>query len=165
MSCGPLVAALSGILASKFVDRYGADNVLMAGHVTAAAGCVGMASAPLYFGIAGYVAPLALITAGYAIFQAANNTVIMSGVSPDRRGVVSGILNLSRNLGLITGASAMGAVFILGKSLTAATSEAAVIASNGMQLTFWVATVLILASVGLARRARTNLPNHGPDRV
>ena len=165
MSCGPLIAALSGIPAGQFVDRYGADNVRMAGLVTAAAGCVGMASAPLYFGITGYVVPLAIITAGYAVFQAANNTVIMSGVSPDRRGVVSGILNLSRNLGLITGASAMGAVFILGKSLTAATSEAAVIASNGMQLTFWVATILIMGSVGLARRARTNLPNHGPDRV
>ena len=89
----------------------------------------------------------------------------MSGISPDRRGVISGMLNLSRNLGLITGASAMGAVFILGKSLTAATSGAAVIASNGMQLTFWVATILIMGSVGLAKRAHTKSPNHGPDRV
>ena len=165
MSCGPLVAALSGIPAGKVVDRYGADNVRMAGLVTAAAGCVGMASAPLYFGITGYVAPLAIITAGYAVFQAANNTVIMSGVSPDRKGVISGMLNLSRNLGLITGASAMGAVFFLGKSLTAATSGAAEVASNGMQLTFWVAAILILTSVGLARRAHTNASSHGPDGV
>ena len=165
MSCGPLVAALSGIPAGKFVDRYGADNVRMAGLVTAAAGCVGLASAPLYFGVAGYVAPLAIITTGYAVFQAANNTVIMSGVSPDRKGVISGMLNLSRNLGLITGASAMGAVFFLGKSLTAATSGAAEVASNGMRLTFWAATILIMASVGLARRAHTKSPNHGPDRA
>ena len=39
----------------------------------------------------------------------------------DQRGVVSGMLNLSRNLGLITGASAMGAVFALASG--AATSR------------------------------------------
>ncbi len=162
MSCGPLVAALSGIPAGKVVDRYGADKVLMAGLLTTAAGCAGMASAPLHFGITGYVLPLAIITAGYAVFQAANNTAIMSGISHDRRGVVSGMLNLSRNLGLITGASAMGTVFVLGKSLTVATSTVAVVASNGMKLTFWVATILTLASVGLALRAHMNLPNYGP---
>ena len=35
----------------------------------------------------------------------------MTDVPSDRRGVISGMLNLSRNLGLITGASVMGAVF------------------------------------------------------
>ena len=44
------------------------------------------------------------MTAGYALFQTANNTAVMADVPPDRRGVVSGMLNLSRNLGLITGA-------------------------------------------------------------
>ena len=37
----------------------------------------------------------------------------MTGVRADQRGVTSGMLNLSRNLGLITGASVMGAVFSL----------------------------------------------------
>ena len=165
MSCGPLVAALGGIPAGKAVDRYGADKVVMAGLITTAAGCISMASAPLYFGVAGYVLPLAIITAGYAVFQAANNTAIMTGISPDGRGVVSGMLNLSRNLGLITGASAMGTVFFLGKSLTAATSTGAEVTSNGMQLTFWAATILIMASVGLARRAHSKSPNPGPDRA
>ena len=51
------------------------------------------------------------MTAGYAIFQTANNASVMSDVRPDQRGLISGMLNLSRNLGLITGASVMGAVF------------------------------------------------------
>ena len=55
--------------------------------------------------------PIVVVTAGYALFQAANNTAVMADIGPDQRGVVSGLLNLSRNLGLITGASVMGAVF------------------------------------------------------
>ena len=67
-----------------------------------------------WWGVPGYVGPLVLITAGYALFQAANNTAVMFDVAPDRRGVVSGLLNLSRNLGLVTGASLMGMLFALG---------------------------------------------------
>jgi EmrB/QacA subfamily drug resistance transporter len=155
MSCGPVVAALTGLPAGRLVDRYGADKVLMLGLVTAIAGCATMASAPLSFGVAGYIAPLAVITAGYAIFQAANNTAVMSGIAPERRGVISGMLNLSRNLGLITGAAAMGAIFAFSKSLVADTTSLAASASSGMRVTFWVAAVLILASVLLALRTRS----------
>ena len=55
---------------------------------------------PATLGVAGYVAPIVVITAGYALFQTANNTAVMTDVAPDQRGVVSGMLNLSRNLGL-----------------------------------------------------------------
>src|SRR5204863_447415 len=61
--------------------------------------------------LAGYVTAIVVITAGYGLFQTANNTGVMAGAGPDQRGVTSGMLNLSRNLGLITGASVMGAVF------------------------------------------------------
>ena len=83
-----------------------------------AAGCVRSAALPAAFGIAGYVAPIVVVTAGYALFQAANNTAVMADVRPDRRGVISGLLNLSRNLGLITGASVMGAVFAFASAST-----------------------------------------------
>jgi hypothetical protein len=56
--------------------------------------------------------PLVLITAGGALFQTANNTALMAGADPARRGLLSGLLNLSRNLGLVTGASVMGALFM-----------------------------------------------------
>ena len=65
------------------------------------------------FGTPGYIAPIAVMTAGYALFQTANNTAVMTDIRPDQRGVISGMLNLSRNLGLITGASVMGALFAL----------------------------------------------------
>ncbi|MDT4860391.1 hypothetical protein FQZ97_949500 [compost metagenome] len=110
---------------------------------------------PASLGVFGYIAPLVVITAGYALFQAANNTAMMADARPDQRGVVSGLLNLSRNLGLITGASAMGAVFALGSAATALSPEHPQAVAAGMHATFAVAAVLIivaLVSVPLAER-------------
>ena len=114
MSAGPIVAALTGVPAGRIVDRFGAHRMTVAGLVGMAVGATRLAMLPTSFGIAGYIAPLVVITAGYALFQAANNTAVMTDIRPDQRGVISGLLNLSRNLGLITGASVMGAVFALG---------------------------------------------------
>jgi hypothetical protein len=65
---------------------------------------------------------------------------------------VSGLLNLSRNLGLITGASAMGAVFALaaGADVASAGSDAA---ASGMRGAFAVAAVLATAALAIAVRA------------
>lgn len=66
---------------------------------------------PAAYGVAGYPAPIVVTTTGYALFQAANNTAALRDTRADQRGVVSGPLSLSRNLGLITGASMMGLFF------------------------------------------------------
>ena len=142
LSVGPLVAALSGVPAGRLADRFGTQRMTVAGLVGIAAGAFILSMLPATLGIPGYVAPLVVVTAGYALFQAANNTAVMADVAPDRRGVISGLLNLSRNLGLITGASAMGAVFAFA---SAATDVAA-----GTRITFGVAVALIIAALALA---------------
>jgi hypothetical protein len=69
---------------------------------------------------------------------------------PNQRRVISGLLNLSRNLGLMTGASVMGAVF----ALVAATSDMATVrpeaVAAGMRLTFAVAAGLIVSALAIA---------------
>ncbi|MDZ5646364.1 MFS transporter [Nitrospirillum sp. BR 11828] len=148
MSAGPLMSALAGVPAGRLVDRFGAGRISIIGLGAMVAGTALMASAGLVLkgpimGIAGYVGPIAVLTAGYALFQAANNTAVMSGVPADRRGVVSGILNLSRNLGLITGASAMGAVFTLAAGVPDITAAPAAAVASGMYITFLVAGGLV----------------------
>ena len=138
MSVGPLVAALTGVPAGRLADRFGAPRTTMAGLIAMAAGCFVLAMMPAALGVPGYIVPIALITVGYALFQTANNTAVMADVLPDRRGVVSGLLNLSRNLGLITGASLMGAVF----------------ARAGMRITFVVAGILITSGLAVAVGSR-----------
>lgn len=71
-------------------------------------------------------------------------------IRPDQRGVVSGLLNLSRNLGLITGASVMGAVFAAGASTENLLTAPQSAVESGMRLTFAVATALILLTLAIA---------------
>ncbi|SFV16082.1 MFS transporter [Pseudoduganella namucuonensis] len=147
MSTGPIVAALAGVPAGWLVDRFGAGRAAIAGLMAMATGAALLATIAAAHGVAGYIAPLAVVTAGYALLQAANNTAVMADVLPERRGVVSGLLNLSRNLGLVTGASVMGAVYALGSADGVAVTVAA---AAGMRLTFGIATALILAALAIA---------------
>ncbi|MEP7314995.1 MAG: MFS transporter [Pseudomonadota bacterium] len=134
MSVGPIIAALIGVPAGRAVDRFGARHMSILGLAVMALGCIAMCLAQITPGIAGFVIPMASIAAGYALFQAANNTAVMKDASPDQRGVLSGMLNLSRNLGLVTGAAVLGAVF----------------AVLGMPGTFAVAATLIVVALLIA---------------
>lgn len=157
MSIGPIVAALTGIPAGRIVDRWGARRMTLAGLGGVAIGSVLLSVTPEALGIPGYVIPIVIITANYALFQAANNTAVMRNAQANQRGVVSGTLTLSRNLGLIAGASVMGAVFALAAGthdITAAPPEAVAV---GMRITFAVATALIMLAVVIVAGARALL--------
>ncbi|MDO8304635.1 MFS transporter [Herminiimonas sp.] len=135
MSCGPIVSVLTGVPAGRLVDRVGTHQVTIAGLIGMACGAAGLAMTSASLGVAGYIAPLVILTAGYALFQAANNTAVMSAVADEQRGAASGILTLSRNLGLISGTCVMGLVFTVG----------------GMHLAFAFAALLILAAMAIAQ--------------
>lgn len=150
MAAGPAVAALAGVPAGRAVDRFGSRRVMRLGLLAMVAGCAAFATMPVDFGVAGYVLPLVLTTAGFAIFQAANNTAVVMAMPAEQRGLVSALLTLSRNLGLVTGASAMGAVFLAGTGASAlAQADAAAIAA-GTHVAFAAAGVLVAVAFAVA---------------
>jgi EmrB/QacA subfamily drug resistance transporter len=150
MSAGPVAAALVGVPAGRAVDRFGANRVTLAGLMAMAAGTVALAMLPALLGLSAYVVPLLVATGGYAAFQAANNTGVLAKVQADQRGLVSGLLNLSRNLGLVTGASVMGAVFVSGSATPDASIMSALALTTGMQRTFAVAATLVFGAIAIA---------------
>jgi MFS family permease len=77
---------------------------------------------------------------------------VLAGVPKDRRGVVAGLLSLSRNLGLILGASVMGAVFAFGVGTSDFQQASPLAITNGLRLVFGVAGGLMVAALGVARR-------------
>jgi len=165
LSAGPLAAALAGVPAGRMVDRFGGQRMTVAGLIGLAIGAFALALLPRRIGIAGYIGPIVVMTVNYALFQAANNTVIMTDVRPEQRGVISGMLSLSRNLGLITGASMMGTVFAVAAETTDIASAGPDAVATGMRRTFAVAAVLIVAAIVTAvwsrARSREAAPSQG----
>jgi EmrB/QacA subfamily drug resistance transporter len=161
LSMGPVVVALSGVPAGRIADRYGAPQMTIIGLIVMAVGSFVLFMVPATLGIPGYAAPIVVITIGYALFQAANNTAVMSDIRPDQRGVISGMLNLSRNLGLITGASVMGAVFARASETIDITTALPEAVATGMRTTFAVAAILIVLAfaVALGSRALAQRPS------
>lgn len=153
MTAGPLTAAFVGVLAGRGVDHFGAGRMTLVGIGAMASGCATLAALPSSLGVVGYVFPLVITTAGFATFQAANNTAVMASTDATQRGVVSGLLNLSRNLGLITGASAMGAVFAFATGTSNAATASAGAIATGMHTAFGVAAGLMCCAFAVALAA------------
>ncbi|WP_374370646.1 MFS transporter [Dongia sp.] len=154
LAIGPIVSALTGVPAGRLVDRMGASAIILGGLGAMGMGALGLALLPGLFGLAGYVAAIAILTPGYQLFQAANNTAVMRDVDPAQRGVISGMLNLARNLGLITGASFMGAVFALASGEGDVAIADPVSVAGGMRITFLVAAGMTVAALGIALGGR-----------
>ena len=115
-------------------------------------GTLAIAAIPTNFGVPGYLAPLVITTVGYMLFQTANNTALMTNLHADQRGVISGMLSLSRNLGLVMGASLMGAIFAFASATTDVTSEPPDAVATGMRVTFSIAATLIAIALAIAAR-------------
>lgn len=143
MACGPIVSVLTGVPAGRLVDRLGTHRITIAGLGGMVCGATGLAALPPSLGVAGYIAPLLVLTAGYALFQAANNTAVMARAADEQRGAVAGMLTLSRNLGLVSGNVVMGMAFTLG----------------GMRLSFAFGALLILAAFAIAQGRSNSFSN------
>ena len=152
LSAGPIAAALAGLPAGRLVDRFGAEPAIVGALGAIAAGALLLATMPDDLGLFGYVARIVLITAGHALLQAANNTAVILSVAVDSRGVVSGLLNVSRQLGLITGASLIASVFALATGAHGAVAIPPHKIAAGVRTAFTLAAALILVAFFLAAR-------------
>ncbi|NVM66584.1 MFS family permease [Mucilaginibacter sp. SG538B] len=144
MTAGPVISILTGIPSGKIVDKSGAKLTMRASMLLMLTGTIALAFLPANWGWTGYVFGILLLTPGYQLFQAANNTSVMTAIGEKQSGIVSGVLNLFRNAGLITGASLMGGVF----SMTTKNAPGSINKTDriffGMEITFLTASLFIL---------------------
>lgn len=150
MAVGPATAALSGVPAGRAADRFGAPFMLAFGLVQMTCGLVCLAVLPALVGVWGYVLSLMLLTPGFQLFLAANNSTIMIAASEDERGMISGLLGLSRNLGFMTGASVMGAVFALAAGTRDIARATADTVGGAFMVTFLLAAGLTTLAIVLS---------------
>jgi len=154
MAIGPVISIFSGVPAGRLVDAWGSSRTLTIGLALLATGTFMLAFVPNMIGVAGYVFSLIILTPGYQLFQAANNTAALADVAKDRRGTVSGLLGLSRNVGLIAGASLMGMLFAFGAGINDITHASGSAIGSGMTLTFAIAGIATLSALAGTFRLR-----------
>lgn len=153
MSVGPLIAALAGVPAGRLVDRFGARKMTVAGLGGIVLGMLAISAASAGLGLVGYLAAIGIATSSYAVFQAANNTLVLAGLHASQRGTLSALLGLSRNLGLITGAAVMGALFAVATATTDPATARPEAVASGLRITFGAAAGLMLIALAAARRS------------
>lgn len=156
MSIGPAVAAVVGFPAGWLVDRSGSFRATLVGVTGIGGGSVMLALLPPVFGVIGYGCGLVLLTASYALFQAANNTAMLACAGAGQRGTVSGMLNLARNLGLLAGSSMLGGIFAA--SIPDMGQASPEMVGDGVRRVFLIASVLAavaaLSVIGTGRAGK-----------
>lgn len=155
MAAGPLVTALFSVPAGWLANRIGSRVTMIIGLLLMALGCLFMSTLTVEAGIAGFVARLAMINLGLALFQTPNNGAVMETAVASQRGVVSGLLALSRTLGLTTGAAVMGSVFaelviLATHSSVGKVTTSPVSITIGVQGIFLISAVIATTSLILA---------------
>lgn len=149
LSVGPIVAALAGVPAGRFADRFGVNRAVRGGLWGLVLGTLLLALLPPQAGLLGYLLPLVVITGSYALFQTANNAAAMDYAASAQRGLISGLVALSRNLGLIAGASVMATVFAFGSGASDVAPAAPEAVAFGMRLTFGLAAGLTVVALAV----------------
>lgn len=145
MTVGPLAAAVMGVPSGTVADRIGAKLAMVIGLALFTIGAFVMSWVSPTGGVPTYIVAILFISVGLAFFQTPNNTAVMADARPEQRGLVSGLLALARNLGLITGASLMGALFAHAVGGDTATATPGMV-TDGMRFAFRIASVMAAAA-------------------
>jgi EmrB/QacA subfamily drug resistance transporter len=140
---GGIVAPFSGNLS----DRFGTRIISLIGLVLMVIGCLCISTFNADLTDIGYIVRVALFGIGLGMFQSPNNSAILGSVPPERLGIASGLLSLTRTLGQTTGVPLLGAIFAgivsvqsSSAMVTDAPAEALVF---GVQNTFKLAAALL----------------------
>jgi MFS family permease len=160
MAVGPVISIFSGVPSGKLVDVLGTQSVLTIGLSTLILGSTIFIIVPNGPNIAIYCLAIAVLAIGYQLFQAANNTAVMVNMPPDERGTASGLLSLSRNIGFIFGASAMGAIFAFGVGSGTVENATQQQITNGLQLTFGLAAAMTITALWMVRKQKSSQQAH-----
>lgn len=150
MSVGPVISIFSGTPSGRLVDAYGTKRVLALGLGLLVCGAFLLAFLPNLLGVPGYLFAIVVLTPGYQLFQAANNTAALVDVPKDRRGTVSGLLSLFRNIGHIVGASVMGATFAIAAGTSDFSHASSIALAVGMRATFILAGALMVVAAAVS---------------
>ena len=154
MAVSPILSGIVAPFSGTLSDRFGSRRITLVGLLLMTIACLLMSTLNVGMSDLEYVLRVAPLGIGLGMFQSPNNSAILGEVPPDRLGIASGLLSLSRTLGQTIGLPVMGAIFsvltlsqALGAGDITHAPPAAIVA--GVQGAFHVATVIMLGAAVL----------------
>jgi EmrB/QacA subfamily drug resistance transporter len=150
----PISAGTVSPFAGTLSDRFGTRRVSTLGLLVTLAGFISLlslntATTPIH-----YIISFLPIGIGLGIFQSPNNSAIMSASPPEKLGVTSGLLSLTRTLGQTSGIAAIGSFWFsrvaansAGGSQTELTESAPAALVSGLHETLYLILLLLLVSL------------------
>ena len=107
-----LIAPLSGILSDYFSTRgINPQGISIVGLLVIGVGCLAISTLTPNISTLGYLLRMCPLGIGFGLFISPNNSTVMGAAQPERLGVASGLMSLTRNLGQTLGMPIMGAIF------------------------------------------------------
>jgi EmrB/QacA subfamily drug resistance transporter len=152
MAVTPVIGGLVSPLAGNLSDRFGTRSIMLIGLLLMILGCLAISTLNAQMADWDYLLRVIPLGLGWGIFQSPNNGAILSAVPPQRLGIASGLLSLTRTLGQTTGLPLFAAIFaaiaLTGHAGNINQAPAAAIVS-GFQGSFQLAAVLLAIAAGL----------------
>ncbi len=163
LAVSPIVSGFIAPLAGALSDRFGSRSIGLIGLGVMIGGCLAISTFDARLTESGYVLGYFLYGTGFGLFRSPNDSTVMGAVPRERLGIASGLLSLSRTLGVTTGVPLMGAVFgVLSGNLAPGTDVGVAPAEAivaGFQGTFRLAA-LILCGAAVASVVRVFRMKH-----
>jgi MFS family permease len=153
MAITPVIGGLVSPLAGNLSDRFGTRSIMLIGLILMTIGSLAVSTLDAKISDFDYIWRIIPLGLGWGIFQSPNNGAILSAVPPQRLGIASGLLSLTRTLGQTTGLPLFAAIFATialaennAIDVTLAAPEAIV---KGFQGTFHLAALLLAIAAAL----------------
>jgi DHA2 family multidrug resistance protein-like MFS transporter len=141
MTAWPVTLAVAAPIAARISQRCAIARVCATGLAMLAIGLAAVASDWLPAAATWLMIPLAICGAGFGLFQAPNNYLIISSAPAERSGAVAGLRAVTRVFGQLCGAAIVGLLFALGDTVSAGGSV------SGLYFAALLAACAALASV------------------
>ena len=157
----PLSMGLVAPWAGALSDRYGPRGISLIGLSIMFVGCLAISTLQENATILEYIVRIAPFGIGLGFFQSPNNSAVMGAVAGERLGIASGLLSLSRNLGMASGVPLLSTLFTAQLIASSNLTEAQIDVStappealvSGIELTYRVAAGIILFAACVAAAA------------
>jgi EmrB/QacA subfamily drug resistance transporter len=153
MAVTPIIGGLISPFAGNLADRLGNRLVMGLGLILMTVGCISISTFDADLTDYDYILRVIPLGLGWGIFQSPNNSAILGAVSPERLGIASGLLSLTRTLGQTTGLPLMAAIFtattLAGTTARDVSSASPGAIVGGFQSTFQLAALCLFIATGL----------------